>query len=53
MVKEISKEEWKRTHSNYKGTWNGNRTILMFVPGKGTSMVEVKVKGMRELKKKK
>ena len=52
MVKTISKAEWKRTHSNYKGTRNGKRHILMFVPGKGTSMVEVKVKGMRPPRKK-
>ena len=47
MVKTITKAEWKKTNSNYKGIWKGKRQILMFVPGKGTSMVEVEVKGMK------
>jgi hypothetical protein len=42
-VKEMTMQEWKKTHKDYKTIINGQRYVLDWVEGKGTSLVPVKI----------
>lgn len=49
-VKTITAKQWRNTPKDYKSVIDGQRMILTLTK-KGTSLVPVKVKGMRQLKK--
>ena len=43
-MKQITMDEWKNIHKDFKGILpDGTRSILEFVPGKGTCIVPVEV----------
>ena len=47
----MTMEEWKKIHKDFKGRIDGHRTVLKFVPGKGTCLVPVEiVKSQKEEK---
>ena len=39
----ITAEEWRKTHRDYKGITNGQRSMLKWIDGKGTCLVPVTV----------
>lgn len=38
----MTAEEWKKTHRDFKGTYQGQRYVLRMTP-KGTAMVNVEI----------
>jgi hypothetical protein len=42
-VVEMTMEQWKKTHKDYKGITNGQRSVLRQCGDKGTCIVPVKI----------
>ncbi len=42
-MKMITREKWQRTPKDYRSTIKGQKYVLEFVPGVGTSLVPVQI----------
>ncbi|MGB1811877.1 MAG: hypothetical protein ACPHM3_05345 [Candidatus Kariarchaeum pelagius] len=44
-MKTITKEQWRKTHKDYKSMIDGQPYVLEFIKGKGTCLSPVKIEG--------
>lgn len=50
-MKQITAEEWRKKHRDFKSIKDGQRYVLEYDPKVGTCLVPVEVIGLRKLKK--
>jgi len=51
-MKQITAEEWRNKHKDFKSIIDGQRHILTLVEGVGTCLIPVEVIGLRKPNKK-